>query len=458
MQQIDPKAVIPFGEYDNVLVVDDRGRTLYYDIADLNILVKLGHRPEDFLGRDVTTFYTNLPKEESTLFTVLRTGSAMPNIVQRLVTKTGSEYTSKSSTYPIIEDQKIIGAIEFSTHFFGKDQLALLEGFAVHPMYRKNGTIYTVDDLISESPAMLAVKERVRRVAVRDTTVLLSGPTGTGKEVVAQALHNLSRRFAGPFVSVDCGAITEDTMEPLLFGSANVTMEGSSELAGLFEQAQGGTLFLDELNALPVTLQPRLLKAIEEKRIRRAGGMSDLILDCRIIASVNENPEELLEAGRLREDLYYRLAVVQIDLPPLKERPEDIGPYIRHFIHYYNRRMDMAILGLDDESMDAFRRYDWPGNVRELRNAVEAAFNNTDGSEIRLADLPGRLLKRTGKDELRNPALEQGNLKDAIDGYERRLIESEYLKAGGVLAETARRLGISKQSLKYKLDKYGLRE
>ncbi|MET3575051.1 sigma-54 interaction domain-containing protein [Bhargavaea ullalensis] len=449
---------VRFGEYDNVLVVDHLGRTLYYDLADLNILVKLGHRPEDFLGREVTGFYTNLSKEESTIYRVLKSGEALPDVEQRLVTKTGSEYTSISSTYPIIEDGRVVGAIEFSTHFFGKEQIGALQGFAGHRIYRKNGTVYTIDGMIGESPEMRIVKEQVRRVARGETTVLLCGLTGTGKEVTAQAIHNQSTRFAGPFRSVDCGSITPDTMELLLFGKEEDSAAGTDPVPGLFEQAQGGTLFLDEVNALASELQPRLLKAIEEKRVRRIGGQADIPLDFRLIAAIDEDPEALLESGRLLDDLYYRLAVMQIDLPPLRQRREDIPAYVQHFVQYYNRRMDMEIHGLDESSADAFVRYDWPGNVRELRNAIEAAFNHTDGPEITLADLPPRILKGISRAEEKEPVLEQGNLRDAIDGYERLLIETEYNKAERVLAETARRLGISKQSLKYKLDKYGLRE
>ncbi|WP_318616216.1 sigma-54 interaction domain-containing protein [Sporosarcina sp. YIM B06819] len=443
--------------YDNVLVVNDQGETLYYDVADLAILVKLGHRPEDFIGKKILSFYTNLSEEESTIMTVLRTGKAMMDVEQRLATKTGIFYTSKSSTYPIIEDEKIIGAIEFSSHFFDKDHIQHFEGYAGHPIYRKNGTQYTMEDLIVDSSVMASLKEQLQRIAKSDTTILLYGKTGTGKNVVAQSLHNASSRFAAPFVTLDCGALSGEVMERVLFGLADHVLPGMQGSPAIFEKAQGGTLFLDEVNVLPLDMQARLLKVIGEKRVRRIGGTEEILLDLRVISAMNEDPEELVRNKRLREDFFYRLSVLRVNLPELKNRQEDIRAFVDHFIRFYNSRMDMRVTGVEDSVVERFLAYSWPGNIRELRNAIESAFNHVKGTLLTAEDFPPEFNpgdRSTDTAETKNVA---SNLRDTLDNYERLLIQTEYQKADGVLAETARKLGISKQSLKYKLDKYGLR-
>ncbi|MBD7908766.1 sigma-54 interaction domain-containing protein [Sporosarcina gallistercoris] len=443
--------------YDNVLVVNDLGETLYYDIADLSILVKLGHRPEDFIGRNILSFYTNLDATNSTVMTVLRTGQAMTNIEQRLITKTGSAYTCKSSTYPIEDGGKVIGAIEFSTHYFDKDDLEHVEAYAGHPIYRKNGTQYTIDDVIATSPIMTALKERLPRLAKSDTSILLYGKTGTGKNVIAQSIHNLSNRFAKPFVALDCGGLAGEAVDRVLFGIESQDVTGSVSIPGIFEKAHGGTLFLDEVNVLPQEMQARLLKAIGDKRIRRVGGTEEIPVNLRIISAMNEDPEELIRNQQLREDFYYRLAVLQVKLPELKDRREDIQPFVDYFIHFYNKRMDMHVLDVEIGLKERFMTYEWPGNIRELRNVIEAAFHHVSGAMITAEDVPLIGNRHTELSETSEQSMRTGNLRDAIDEFERSLIENEYKKASGVLAETARQLGVSKQSLKYKLDKYGLR-
>lgn len=440
--------------YDNVLVVNDLGETLYYDVADLSILVKLGHRPEDFIGQNILSFYTNLDASNSTVMTVLRTGQAMTNVEQRLITKTGSTYTCKSSTYPIEDGGTIIGAIEFSTHYFDKEDLEHVEAYAGHSMYRKNGTQYTIDDIIATSPFMASLKERLPRLAKSDTSILLYGKTGTGKNVIAQSIHNLSERFTSPFVTLDCGGLVGEAVERVLFGVEN---QNALSIPGIFEKADGGTLFLDEINVLPLEMQARLLKVIGDKRVRRVGGTEEISVNLRIISAMNENPEELIQNKQLREDFYYRLAVLKVKLPELKDRQEDIQPFIDYFIQFYNNRMDMHVTELENELKNHFYAYNWPGNIRELRNVIEAAFHQVNGLTITAEDVPliGNL--QTELSETANQPIHTGNLRDAMDEFERVLIQNEYKKADGVLAETARQLGVSKQSLKYKLDKYGLR-
>lgn len=443
--------------YDNVLIVNNLGETLYYDVADLSILVKLGHRPEDFVGQNILSFYTNLNATNSTVMTVLRTGLPMTDIEQRLITKTGSTYSCKSSTYPIEDCGKIIGAIEFSTHYFDKEDIEHVEAYAGHPIYRKNGTQYTIDDVIATSHFMANLKERLPRLAKSDTSILLYGKTGTGKNVIAQSIHNLSDRFAKPFVVLDCGGLAGEAMDRVLFGIESHDISGTGSIAGIFEKADGGTLFLDEVNVLSQEMQARLLKVIGDKKVRRVGGTEDIPVNLRIISAMNENPEELIRNKQLREDFYYRLAVLKVKLPELKDRNEDIQPFIDYFIQFYNKRMDMHVKNVESELKARLMSYEWPGNIRELRNIIEAAFHQVSGVTITAEDVPFIGSWHSVLSDGSPQTEHAGNLRDAIDEFERGIIEKEFKKASGVLAETARQLGVSKQSLKYKLDKYGLR-
>ncbi|GGA27643.1 sigma-54 interaction domain-containing protein [Psychrobacillus lasiicapitis] len=444
-------------DYDNVLVVDANGITIFYDLADLHILKHLGLKPEEFLRKSVTSFYKNLSIEDSTLMTVLRTGKPLWNAKQELTSNNGFTYTSRSSTFPIHNGTSIVGAIEFSKHYYQKEDIQLLDQFASHKMYRKNNTIYTIDNLISQSSVMEEIKNKVRKVSITDSTILINGQTGTGKEIIAQSIHNLSSRYTQPFISINCGEIPPTFIEHILFGTETDPLTSTPDILGILEQANGGTIFLDEISALDIKLQAKLLKVIEDKLIRRVGGKQDIHLNIRVIAATNENPEKLMREKLLREDLYYRLSVFQLDLPPLSDRKEDITALIHYFIEFYNRHMQIKIEKLDDQVLLAFQQYNWPGNVRELKNAIETAYNNASSKEIHLYDIPAKIRNYSSVLEKITISEDNFNLKDKVEEYEKNLIVIELSKTGGKLAETARRLGISKQLLKYKMEKYELR-
>ena len=444
-------------EYDNVLVVDENGITIFYDLADLHILKHLGLKPEEFLKKSVTSFYKNLSIEESTLMTVLKTGNPLWNTKQQLISNNGFMYTSISSTFPIYNGISIVGAIEFSKHYYLKEDIQLLDQFASHKIYRKNNTIYTIDDLISKSSVMEQLKSKIHKVSSTDSTILIYGETGTGKEIVAQSIHNLSKRYTQPFVSVNCSEIPSDFLEHVLFGTEKDHSTTTLDNLGILEQANGGTIFLDEISALDIKLQAKLLKVIEGKIIRRVGGKQDIHLNIRVIAATNENPDKLILEKKLREDLYYRLSVFQLDIPRLAERKEDITTLIHYFIEFYNRHMQIKIEKLTDQVLIAFQQYNWPGNVRELKNAIETAYNNATSHEIDLDDIPVKIRNYSSIIEKITLSENSFNLKDKVEEYEKTLIVIELANTNGKLAETARRLGISKQLLKYKIEKYELK-
>lgn len=443
-------------DFDNILVCDENGVIHFFDVVDLNVLKQIGLRPEDFMGKHITTFYKNLTNENSTIMKVLKDGTAVTNVKQELVTNIGNLLITVNSTYPIIENEKIIGAIEFSKHFYTKDNIQSLDKLAHNKVYRRNNTYYTIDDIISVNSKMEIIKNKMKRIAITNSTVLIYGKTGTGKEMVAQAIHNLSDRYGGPFISVNCGAIPPNLMESTLFGTVKGSFTGAADMPGLFEQAEGGTLFLDEVNSLDIYLQVKLLKAIEEKTVRRIGGNKNISLNLRVISATNEDPDLLVFEKRLREDLYYRLGVVQLDLPPLIERKDDIEILLPYFINFYNNNMNIFIESVAEEVRECFNYYSWPGNIRELKNAVETAFNNTSSKIITIDDIPKRIREFTQPLPVSRNQLSNLSLKDAVESYEKELIGHQLKNMNGKITEAAKKLGISKQLLKYKMEKYQL--
>lgn len=439
-------------DFDNILVTDEKGIIIFYDMADIYVLRELGQRPEEFMGSHITSFYKDLTNKNSTIMNVLKTGIAKCNIKQQLITKNGKPFITFNSTYPIKEDEKIIGAIEFSKHLYTKENIQSLEKFAVHKIFRKNNTIYTIDNIITVDPKMENIKNRIHKVAKTDSTCLIYGQTGTGKELVAQSIHNLSDRFGAPFISLNCGAVPPNLLESTLFGTVKGSFTGSTDMPGLFEQAEGGTLFLDEINSLDFYLQVKLLKAIEEKSIRRIGGDKNINLDIRVISATNEDPDVLVAEKRLREDLFYRLGVVQIDLPTLAERKADIEVLVQYYLDFYNNNMNVFIEGLATEVMECFKKYHWPGNIRELKNAIETAYNHASSTIITIEDIPKRIKTAIHHQQTRDIR----SLKDTVEHFEKEMIIQELTHMNGKITETAKRLGISKQLLKYKIDKYNL--
>lgn len=442
--------------FDNIEISDEHGNMIFYDYADLSVFKLLEVHPDKIIGHKVTSFYSNLTDETSTVMKVIKSGVAICNNEQELITINGNKVLAMNSTYPIFENNKAIGAIEFSKYFYTKGCNHILDNYSPHKIYRKNNTIYTIENIITESQKMIEIKEKIARIAKNDSSVLIYGKTGTGKEIVAQSIHNLSERYNKPFISQNCGAIPSTLLESILFGTVKGSFTGASDVKGLFEQADGGTLFLDEINSLDISLQAKLLKAIEEKNIRRVGGDKNIQLDIRVISATNEPAEKLISERKMREDLFYRLGVVEINLPALSERKEDIKGIVKYYINLYNNNMSIEINDVHPEVLDCFYKYDWPGNVRELKNAIETAYNNATSAQITINDIPERI-KRCNSSrgtDITNDTVKC--LKNSIEEYEKQIIIDELQKSNHNISEAARRLGISKQLLKYKINKHML--
>jgi two-component system response regulator AtoC len=317
---------------------------------------------------------------------------------------------------------------------------------------------YRFENLVGESEAMQEVLRQLRKVAPIKTTVLLSGESGTGKELVARALHELSPRASLPFVAVNCGAIPGELMESELFGHVRGAFtDASRNKKGLFAEADGGTLFLDEIGELVPGLQVKLLRFLQDEEIRRVGDNRSEKVDVRVVAASARDLSRAVKEGQFREDLYYRLNVVGIRLPPLRERPADIPLLARHFLAKYARlRPDASLRGFAPEALEALQAYRWPGNVRELEHAVERALVLCEGPLIREEDLP---------DELRAPApgappaaMPEGTLsvKRATRAVEEQLIRKALERTGGNRTRAAEILELSYRALLYKIKEYGI--
>ena len=306
-----------------------------------------------------------------------------------------------------------------------------------------------LDDILGASPLMQVVFQSIRKVATVDVPVLVLGESGTGKELAARAIHRLSHRRNGPFVPINCAAIPETLLESELFGYEKGAFTGAdSRKKGRFEYAEEGTLFLDEIGDLSLALQVKLLRFLQEHAIERVGGREPIPLDVRVLAATNKDIKKATEEGQFREDLYFRLGVVTISMPPLRERGDDVYLLARYFLNRYKGDFKRDIKGFSEDAIHALRNYTWPGNVREFENRVKRAIVMADGEMIIAKDL-----ELSATLSMENPSV---SLKEARDKVEKDLVQRALLKHGGVVVRAAEDLGITRQTLADLIKKYGI--
>ncbi|MDR2077183.1 MAG: sigma-54 dependent transcriptional regulator [Desulfovibrio sp.] len=304
------------------------------------------------------------------------------------------------------------------------------------------------DRLIGQSAPMRRLLELIRTIAPSEATVLISGESGTGKEVAARLIHDHSKRRNGPFVAVNCGALSESLLESELFGHEKGAFTGADKRRdGRFLAANKGSLFLDEIGEMPLPMQVKLLRVIQERELQRVGGDQTISVDARILAATNRDPREEIKAGRFRQDLFYRLNVVSLVLPPLRERREDIALLAMHFLKLYAGRNAKTVKGFTPAAMDRLLKYPWPGNVRELENAVERAVVLLMGNYVSERELPPNILESGREDAAPGQSFRNMTLEE----IERRIILETLEEAGGNKSEAARRLGINRKTLLAKL-------
>ncbi len=314
-----------------------------------------------------------------------------------------------------------------------------------------------LEGIVGGSGAMEDVLNTVARVAPSDVAVLITGESGSGKELIARALHAASRRAEGPFVAVHCAALAETVLESELFGHERGSFTGAERMrTGRFEAAGGGTLFLDEASQIPLTAQVKLLRVLQERQIERVGSNHPIDIDVRLVAASNRDLIEEIRAGRFREDLYYRLAVVRVFLPPLRARREDIPRLAEHFLRKHGGAGAHPVRAFSREAMDVLLRYDYPGNVRELENIVHSAIVLSRGDLLVTDDLPASV-RASAEEGGSSVVAREGSLVRQIESLERKLISEALTAEGGVQYRAADRLGISERTLRYKLEKYKMK-
>ena len=309
------------------------------------------------------------------------------------------------------------------------------------------------DGIVARSQAMERVMDLVERLADSDSSVLIQGETGTGKELIARSLHSKSARHDRPFLPIDCGALPDQLLESELFGHERGAFTGAyTRKPGLLEAAQGGTVFLDEIATLSVDLQVKLLRVLQERDLRRVGGTESIAVDIRLISATNESLEEAIAAGRFRQDLYYRVNVVSVSLPPLRDRREDIPLLANHFIRVLNETGSRRLDGISPEALGLLERYEWPGNVRELQNAIEGAFSLTDSGWITVASLPGRLTDRDSDSS--TEAL--STYTDAKRNFERDFVLELLRQHDGNVSRAAGQAGLHRSSFQRLMRRHGI--
>ena len=413
---------------------------------------------EDEAGFDVVITDLTMPGVPG--MEVLRHACSLPSPPQVIMV------TAYATTDTAVEAMKI-GAYDYLIKPFKVDEIQVVVRRALERRQLSSENrrlreelkgVHTLDRMVGRSEAMQKVFELVRRVAATRTNVLIRGESGTGKELVARALHNLSDRAEGPFVPVNCGAIPEQLMESELFGHVKGAFTGAaSDRRGMFEVAAGGTLFLDEVGELDPATQVKLLRVLQERTIRPVGGNAEVPVDCRVVAATNRDLEAAVETGEFRSDLYFRLDVVRIVLPPLRHRSEDVPLLVERFFDKFNREMKRNLDGISPEALDWLLAYDYPGNVRELENLIERA----------VALESTAMLGSTHFPERRRPVVEVGqvgrefpeggvDLDAALADLERSLILAALAHAGGVRKRAAKLLNVSFRSLRYRLQKLGI--
>ena len=360
------------------------------------------------------------------------------------------------------------GALDYITKPFDIDELKIVVRNALHKRHLEQENIhlkkelskrYSFENIIGKSKKMQEIFNLIEKIAPTDATVLICGESGTGKELVAKAIHYKSLRRNNKFVSINCGALPENLLESELFGHVKGSFTGAySDKRGLFEVANKGTILLDEIGEMSPMTQVKLLRALQERKIRRVGGVEEIEIDVRIIAATNQNLKEKIKKGEFREDLFYRLNVISITIPPLRERKEDIPLLVEHFIEKYSKQFQKDKKKVSLEVMKVFQDYHWPGNIRELENVIERAMALAQGDKITIDDIPKEIIYPATV-EMPITIPEEGfNLNSHLEELSRRYIEYALIKADRNIKRAAELLGISYRSLRHYINKYQIKK
>ena len=451
---------------EGIHVVDQFGITVQYN---RRIEIIENRTAADVLGKNLGSIEKENEMDEL-LIEVLASGLPKINVIHDCVNTYGNSISASFSFWPILEKNTIKGAIKVATDMTELRRLRAENiGLAkdINRMSQIENSLvkltggFRIEDIIGESTQMESVKSQVANAAKCDLNVIITGASGTGKEMMAQAIHNGSRRKGRPLVTENCAAIPENLAESVLFGTVKGGFTGAVDRMGLFQLANGGTLVLDEFNSLPLGIQAKLLRVLQDGTFRPVGGLESKLVNVRVIAITNKDTKQLMDDGLLRSDLFYRLGVITIDVPSLKERKGDIELLTSYFLEKYGRAVDKWPLYLDEEVKEAFLAYPWKGNVRELSNVVKCAVNMLDnGNTIDLTHLPSYFTKEITvqeNDPVSDRAKGFGKGTETLSEYmfevERDIIISALKRNDGNVTKTAEELGMTRQALQHKIHK-----
>lgn len=454
---------------DGIQIYDKNAGAVYFNKASRGI-TKI---PDSVSieGRHLLDMY-DLDESESTVLTCLHTQSPVINRVDHYKSNDGISIATNNTAYPIRRGKELIGAVVFEqneeivkTYARKMEEIdraiKLYESHSHHTRFSG----YTFDHIIGHGEKLLHSISIAKKVARQESSVLLVGETGTGKEIFAQSIHRESMRKNKKFVALNCAAVPDTLIESILFGTQKGSFTGSEDKPGYFEEANGGTLFLDELNSMSLTMQSKILRALQENTFRRVGGQKDIRMDVRIISSCNEDPFRAIGENHFRKDLFYRLSTVMLELPPVREHKEDLEELIRFHLDNIAIQYVHAFTNISPEVMEIFRAYSWPGNVRELYHALDYAQNVTDSDTLRPEHLPPYLLKykeQTAQNTVKTDStpvsfdFSKNDLQSLMEQHENRILKEALEHFGYNITKTADALGLRRQSLQYRIKKYGI--
>ena len=445
-------------------VIDRNRITQVYNDTMANLE---GLEADQVINKDILEIFPSLNEHTSTLIKVINTGEPIINSTQNYLNYKGHSITTISTTLPISYKGEIKGAMEIAQDvtsirelsdqlFELQKQLTSTKDVKTKRSIRK----FKFNDIIGINEKFLLAKKIGEKASNTSSSVLIYGETGTGKEMFSQSIHNSGNRANQAFIAQNCAAIPESLLEGLLFGTDKGGFTGAVEREGIFEQANGGTLLLDEINSMGIPLQAKLLRVLQEGNLRRVGGTKDISIDVRIIATTNEDPHLCIAKGTLRSDLFYRLSVINIVIPPLRERPEDIELLSNFFINKYNIQINKNIESLSHIVLKEFKKYSWPGNIRELENFIEGAMNMVSQGDrvLNKEDFISSTFIPVAMPIANNQKimdrLKENSLPELLDDIEKNIIKDTLKRNKYNITYAAKDLGINRQTLQHKLKKY----
>lgn len=457
---------------ESVILCDEDCRIAYLNDAAMKMDALA---IEDVIGQKIEEIYEALDGDGLIIPRAIDSRQVFRKRRQYYKTRYHKNVDITADTFPVVQNGQVLGGFSVMQDWSAVDNLhkkilELQDKLLAQSMTGKRSeksaltAKYHFDDIIHISTPLNQLVERCRKAAKSDSSVMIYGETGTGKELFAQSIHNASQRANGPFLAINCAAIPENLLEGLLFGTEKGAYTGAESRAGMFEQANNGTLLLDELNSMNINLQAKLLRVLQDGMVRRVGGLAETHVNVRVLSNINMPPEQAIEKGKLRLDLYYRLGVVNITIPPLRNRKEDIPILAKQFIMRCNTKLSRNVRGLAPETLELFYAYEWPGNVRELEHAIEHAVNilPDDESIILPEYIPEWIRLQTDEKPSQRPAaiisaVVNHSLNHTMKDVERSTICRILKENNGNISESARILKMSRQSLQYRLKKYQIK-